>query len=47
MIRRTVHYVVAEMGKSAGIPFPVHPHTLTARHRVGKPDRSSPFARPY
>jgi integrase len=33
MTRRTVHYVVAETAKSAGIPFPVHPHML--RHGTG------------
>jgi type 1 fimbriae regulatory protein FimB/type 1 fimbriae regulatory protein FimE len=33
MTRRTVHYVVAQMAKSAGIPFPVHPHML--RHGTG------------
>jgi type 1 fimbriae regulatory protein FimB/type 1 fimbriae regulatory protein FimE len=26
MTRRTVHYVVAEAAKAAGIGFPVHPH---------------------
>jgi len=33
MTVRTVHHVVAEAGKSAGIKFPVHPHTL--RHATG------------
>jgi integrase len=28
MTRRTVHYVVAEAAKAAGIEFPVHPHML-------------------
>ena len=28
MTRRTVHYVVAEAAKTAGIEFPVHPHML-------------------
>jgi hypothetical protein len=27
-LRRTVHYVVAEAAKAAGIEFPVHPHML-------------------
>ena len=31
--RRTVHYVVAEAAKAAGIEFPVHPHML--RHATG------------
>ena len=31
--RRTVHHVVAEAAKSAGIEFPVHPHML--RHATG------------
>ena len=31
--RRTVHYVVAEAAKAAGIEFPVHPHML--RHGTG------------
>jgi integrase len=31
--RRTVHHVVAESGKAAGIEFPVHPHML--RHATG------------
>ena len=30
---RTVHHVVAEAGKAAGIPFPTHPHSL--RHACG------------
>jgi type 1 fimbriae regulatory protein FimB/type 1 fimbriae regulatory protein FimE len=33
MTRRTVHHVVAEAGKAAGIDFPVHPHML--RHATG------------
>ena len=33
MTRRTVHYVVAQVAKLAGIPFPVHPHML--RHGTG------------
>ena len=33
MTRRTVHYVVAEAAKAAGIGFPVHPHML--RHATG------------
>jgi integrase len=33
MTRRTVHHVVAEAGKAAGINFPVHPHLL--RHATG------------
>jgi site-specific recombinase XerD len=33
MTRRTVHYVVAEAAKAAGIGFPVHPHML--RHGTG------------
>jgi integrase len=33
MTRRTVHHVVAEAGKAAGIEFPVHPHML--RHATG------------
>jgi type 1 fimbriae regulatory protein FimB/type 1 fimbriae regulatory protein FimE len=33
MTRRTVHHVVAEAGKTAGIEFPVHPHQL--RHACG------------
>jgi integrase len=33
MTIRTVHYVVAEAGKAAGIEFPVHPHML--RHACG------------
>jgi type 1 fimbriae regulatory protein FimB/type 1 fimbriae regulatory protein FimE len=33
MTRRTVHYVVAETAKAAGIEFPVHPHML--RHATG------------
>ena len=33
MTRRTVHYVVAEAAKAAGIDFPVHPHML--RHATG------------
>ena len=33
MTRRTVHYVVAQAGKTAGMPFPVHPHML--RHGTG------------
>jgi integrase len=33
MTRRTVHYVVAEAAKAAGIEFPVHPHML--RHATG------------
>jgi type 1 fimbriae regulatory protein FimE len=33
MTRRTVHQVVAEAGKAAGIEFPVHPHQL--RHACG------------
>jgi len=33
MTRRTVHYVVAEAAKGAGIEFPVHPHML--RHATG------------
>ena len=31
--RRTVHYVVAEAARAAGIEFPVHPHML--RHATG------------
>jgi site-specific recombinase XerD len=30
---RTVHFVVAEAGKTAGLEFPVHPHML--RHATG------------
>jgi type 1 fimbriae regulatory protein FimB/type 1 fimbriae regulatory protein FimE len=33
MTRRTVHHVVAEAGKAAGIEFPCHPHQL--RHATG------------
>jgi type 1 fimbriae regulatory protein FimB/type 1 fimbriae regulatory protein FimE len=33
MTRRTVHHVVAESAKAAGIEFPVHPHML--RHATG------------
>ena len=33
MTRRTIHHVVAEVGKAAGIEFPVHPHML--RHATG------------
>jgi type 1 fimbriae regulatory protein FimE len=33
MTRRTVHHVVAEAAKAAGIEFPVHPHML--RHGTG------------
>ena len=33
MTRRTVHHVVAESAKVAGIDFPVHPHML--RHATG------------
>jgi type 1 fimbriae regulatory protein FimE len=33
MTRRTVHHVVAEAGRAAGIEFPVHPHML--RHATG------------
>jgi type 1 fimbriae regulatory protein FimB/type 1 fimbriae regulatory protein FimE len=33
MTTRTVHYVVAQAGKAAGIKFPVHPHML--RHATG------------
>jgi len=33
MTVRTLHYVVAEAGKAAGIEFPVHPHML--RHATG------------
>jgi integrase len=33
MTRRTVHHVVAEGAKAAGIEFPVHPHML--RHATG------------
>jgi integrase len=33
MTVRTVHHVVAEAGKAAGIKFPVHPHML--RHATG------------
>lgn len=33
MTRRTVHFVVAEAGRLAGIEFPVHPHML--RHGAG------------
>ena len=33
MTRRTVHHVVAEADKAAGIEFPVHPHML--RHATG------------
>ena len=33
MTRRTVHHVVAERAKAAGIEFPVHPHML--RHATG------------
>jgi integrase len=35
MTRRTVHHVVAEAVKAAGIEFPVHPHML--RHATGFP----------
>ncbi len=33
MTRRTVHHIVSEAGKAAGIEFPVHPHML--RHATG------------
>jgi integrase len=33
MTRRTMHHVVAEAAKTAGIEFPVHPHML--RHATG------------
>jgi integrase len=33
MTRRTVHHVVAEAARAAGIGFPVHPHML--RHATG------------
>jgi type 1 fimbriae regulatory protein FimB/type 1 fimbriae regulatory protein FimE len=33
MTRRTVHHVVAETARAAGIKFPVHPHML--RHATG------------
>jgi integrase len=33
MTRRTVHHVVAEEAKAAGVEFPVHPHML--RHATG------------
>lgn len=33
MTRRTVHHVIAQIGKAAGIEFPVHPHML--RHATG------------
>jgi type 1 fimbriae regulatory protein FimB/type 1 fimbriae regulatory protein FimE len=33
MTNRTIHYVVAKVGKAAGIDFPVHPHML--RHATG------------
>ena len=33
MTRRTIHHVIAEAGKAAGITFPVHPHQL--RHACG------------
>lgn len=33
MTRRTVHHVVAQVAKAAGMPFPVHPHML--RHGTG------------
>jgi site-specific recombinase XerD len=33
MTRRTVHHVVAQAGKAAGIDFPAHPHML--RHATG------------
>lgn len=33
MTRRTIHYVVNEAGKAAGLEFPVHPHML--RHATG------------
>ncbi len=33
MTERTVHHIVAEAGKAAGIKFPVHPHML--RHSKG------------
>jgi type 1 fimbriae regulatory protein FimE len=33
MTVRTVHYVVAEAGRTAGLKFPVHPHML--RHATG------------
>jgi integrase len=33
MTRRTVHYVVNQSAKTAGIDFPVHPHML--RHATG------------
>jgi integrase len=33
MTRRTVHHVIAEVAKAAGIGFPVHPHML--RHATG------------
>src|SRR5271163_3038619 len=33
MTRRTVHHVVAQAAKTAGMPFSVHPHML--RHGTG------------
>lgn len=33
MTVRTIHHVIAEAGKAAGIKFPVHPHML--RHATG------------
>jgi len=33
MTRRTVHHVIAQAGRRAGIEFPVHPHML--RHATG------------
>jgi hypothetical protein len=33
MTRRTVHHVIAQAGRSAGISFAVHPHML--RHGTG------------
>lgn len=33
MTRRNIHYIVASAGKSAGIPFPIHPHMF--RHAKG------------
>ena len=33
MTRQAVNYLVAETGKRAGLPFPVHPHML--RHSTG------------
>src|SRR5690242_4035776 len=33
MHRITVHHIVAEAGKAAGLEFPVHPHML--RHACG------------